>query len=218
MSEGPEPEPDQRPGGMRFQDENTTPREPTLAERKAREQAQKRAAEEQQRTDEEAARKKKVRKRVMIGAGVTVGLAAVVGVGYLISSSGDETARCTDDEGVIVDDANCVTPAAANSNYSSGSGYHGGGLYPIFIGGGGRQYHYTYGGSGNLGQRVSGGTTVVPKDTTRVKTYTSGRTISGGSSSASSSSNSGPSLGSNNSGSSTRGGLGSSSGGSSSGS
>ncbi|MGI5126695.1 hypothetical protein ACQEVB_07740 [Pseudonocardia sp. CA-107938] len=214
MTEGPEPE--QRPGSMRFQDENTTPREPTLAERKAREQAEKRAAEEQARVDEEAARKRKVRKRVMIGAGVTVGLAAVVGVGYLISSSGDETARCTDEDGVIVDDANCVTPAA-NTGYSSGGYYGGGYAYPVFIGTGGRQYHYTYGGSGNLGQRVSGGTTVVPKDTTKVKTYTSGRTISGGSSSASSSSGSGPSLGSSNSGTSTRGGLGSSSGGSSSG-
>ena len=179
VSEGPGPEPEQRPGGMRFQDENTTPREPTLAERKAREQAERRAAEEQQRTEEEAARKKKVRKRVMIGAGVTVGLAAVVGVGYLISSSGDETARCTDDDGVIVDDSNCVTPATASSNHYGG-GYYGGYAYPVFIGGGGRQYHYTYGGSGNLGQRVSGGTTVVPKDTTKVKTYTSGRTISQG--------------------------------------
>src|SRR3954463_2897193 len=42
VSEGPGPEPEQQPGGMRFQDENTTPREPTLAERKAREQAEKR--------------------------------------------------------------------------------------------------------------------------------------------------------------------------------
>lgn len=213
MSEGPGPE--EQPGGMRFQDENTTPREPTLAERKAREQAEKRRAEEERLTEVEDTRKRKVKKRVMIGAGVTVGLAAVVGVGYWISTSGDETARCTDDEGVVVDDANCVTPLASGSNYSSG-GYYGGHAYPVFIGGGGRQYHYTYGGSGNLGQRVSGGTTVVPKDTTKVKTYTSGRTISGGSSTGSSASSSGSSSGSDST--VTRGGLGSSSGSKSSGS
>ena len=92
----------------------------------------------------------------------------------------------------------------------------------MFIGGGGRQYHYTYGGSGNLGQRVSGGTTVVPKDTTKVKTYTSGRTISGGSKSGTPSGGSSASSpgGSSDSGSGTvsRGGLGSSSGSKSSGS
>src|SRR5947199_5524020 len=193
---------------MRFQDENTTPRQTTLAERKAREQAEKRRAEEQRLAEAEDARKRKVKKRVMIGAGVTVGLAAVVGIGYWISAADDQTARCTDEEGVVVDDANCVTPLAG-SNTGGHSGYYGGGAYPVFIGGGGRQYHYTYGGSGSLGERVTGGTTVVPKDSTNVKTYTSGRTISGGSTSSSSGSD-GSTV--------TRGGLGSSSGGTSSGS
>jgi hypothetical protein len=206
---------------MRFQDENTTPREPTLAERKAREQAEKRRAEEERLAEAEDARKTKVRKRVMVGAGVTVGLAAVVGIGYLISTGDDETARCTDEDGVVVDDANCVTPVAGTSGNYSG-GHYGGYGYPVFIGGGGRQYHYTYGGSGELGQRVSGGTTVVPKSSTKVKTYTSGRTISGGSKSGSSSggssaSRSGSSSGSDN-GTVSRGGLGSSSGSKSSGS
>lgn len=197
MTDGPEP------GGMRFQDENAVPREPTLAERKAREQAERRRAEEQRLTESEDARKRKTRKRVMIGAGVTVGLAAVIGIGYWLSSSDEETARCTDDDGLIVEDDNCVTPLASNSG-----SYRSGGAYPVFIGSGGRQYHYTYGGSGNIGQRISGGTTVVPKATTKVKTFGSGRTISGGSTAGS-----GPSVGSPSSGGSTvRGGLGSSSG------
>jgi uncharacterized protein YgiB involved in biofilm formation len=100
-------------------------------------------------------------------------------------------ARCVDDSGVVVDDSNCVTPAASSGNY------HGVGFYPIFIGAGGAQYHYNYGGSGSVGQPVSGGTTTVPRDSTKVTT-SSGKTVSGSSVS--------------------RGGLGSSSSGSSSGS
>lgn len=158
------------PGSMRFQDGSTTPREPTLAERRAREQAQRRqeAAERQAVEDEERGKKK--RKRILVGAGVTVGIVAVIAVGYVAAKPEEEvSAQCVDEEGEIVDDSNCVTPVA-----SSG---HGGGFYPIFIGGGGRQYHYNYGGTGTVGQRVSGGTTVVPSDGTRVTT-SSGRDIS----------------------------------------
>ena len=218
MPDDADPDDQPEPGRMTFQDESTTPREPTLAERKAREQLEKRRAEEQRLADEGAEKAGKRKKRILIGAGVTVGLAAVIGVGYLVSRSDNETARCTDDDGVVVDDANCVTPAASASSGGGGGYYGGGGLYPIFIGGGGRQYHYTYGGSGDLGQRVSGGTTVVPKDTTSVKSYTSGRTLSGGSSSVGSSSSGGSSVGSSGSGSVSRGGLGSSSSSGSSGS
>ena len=53
MSEGARTGGREQPGGMRFQDANTTPREPTLAERKAREQAEKRRAEEQRLSEEE---------------------------------------------------------------------------------------------------------------------------------------------------------------------
>ena len=51
--------------------------------------------------------------------------------------------------GVIVDDSNCAVPASNNTYYG------GGGFYPIFIGVGGRQYHYNYGGAGTIGQPVS---------------------------------------------------------------
>jgi hypothetical protein len=185
------------PGSMRFQDGSTTPREPTLAERRAREQAQRRqaAAERQAADDEERAKKK--RKRILVGAGVTVGVVALIAAGYAVAQPEEEIqAQCVDeDTQEVVDDSNCVTPVA-------NSGSYGGGFYPIFIGGGGRQYHYNYGGTGTVGQRVSGGTTVVPSGGTRVTT-SSGRDISPRASSSSGVS---------------RGGLGVSGGGSSSGS
>jgi hypothetical protein len=170
-------------GRMRFQDESTTPREPTLAERRAREVAARRAEEAQRREAEERVRSTRKRKRILIGAGVTVGVVALIAVGYSVAQADDEVqAQCVDDDGVIVDDSNCVTPASSSGGYYGG--YHGGGVYPIFIGGGGRQYHYTYGGSGTIGQRVQGGTTTVPKEGTRVTT-SSGKSVSSGSSSVS---------------------------------
>jgi hypothetical protein len=193
-------------GRMRFQDENTTPAEPTLAERKARERALRREQQEQDEREAEEQRSRTKRKRVMIGAGVTVGVVALIAVGYAVAQPEDEVqAQCVADDGVIVDDANCVTPASGgNTTYYGG----GGGLFPIFIGAGGRQYHYNYGGSGRIGERVSGGTTTVPRQGTVVRT-SSGRTItSWGTASRGSSVDSG-------SGSVSRGGLGSSSSGSS---
>ncbi len=82
---------------------------------------------------------------------------------------------------MIVDDSNCVTPATGGDpNYYGTPAF-----FPIFIGAGGRQYHYNYGGSGTVGDRVSGGTTTVPRDGTRVRT-TSGRTTTVGTSGSSS--------------------------------
>ncbi len=166
---------DEQPqGSMRFQDETTRPREPTLAERKAREHAERRQREAQEQAAADAQRSRTRRKRILVGAGATVGLVAVIAIGYAISQPDEEiTARCVDDSGVIVDDANCVTPASSNSHY------YGGGFYPIFIGSGGRQYHYNYGGSGSIGQPVSGGTATVPRDSTRVTT-SSGKSVSSG--------------------------------------
>jgi hypothetical protein len=144
----------------------------------------------------------------MAGAGVTVGVVALIAVGYSLAQPDEEVqAQCVDEDGIIVDEANCVTPATGSSTT-----YYGGspGFYPIFIGAGGRQYHYNYGGSGGFGDRVSGGTTTVPRDGTTVRT-TSGRTATVSTSSGTSVSKSGSS-------SVSRGGLGSpsSSGGSSS--
>jgi hypothetical protein len=182
---GPDEQPDGAPapeegsrGRMRFQDETTTPREPTLAERRAREVAARRAREAERREAEERERSTRKRKRILVGAGVTVGVVALIAVGYSVAQPDEEVqAQCVDEEGVIVDDSNCVTPAASTGTH------YGGGFYPIFIGGGGRQYHYTYGGSGSIGQRVQGGTTTVPREGTRVTT-SSGRTIAGSSGSS----------------------------------
>lgn len=157
---------------MRFQDETSRPREPTLAERKAREQAERRQREAAEQAEADAQRSRTRRKRILIGAGATVGLVAVIAIGYAIAQPDEDvSARCVDDSGVVVDDSNCVTPAASSSHY------YGAGAYPIFIGGGGRQYHYNYGGSGSVGQPVSGGTTTVPRDSTKVTTV-SGKNVS----------------------------------------
>jgi hypothetical protein len=167
-----EPRPE---GRMRFQDETTRPREPTLAERRAREQAARRAEEEARRAREEAERARRKRKRILIGAGVTVGVVALVAVGYAVAQPEEEVvAQCVDQEtGVVVEDSNCVTPASSNTG---GTYYGGGGFYPIFIGTGGRQYRYNYGGSGVIGQPVQGGTATVPREGTRVTT-SSGRPV-----------------------------------------
>src|ERR687889_630570 len=84
-----------RRGRLRVQDESTTPREPTLAERRARERAvrREREAEEQRLADEQAGRKK--RKRVLVGAGATVGIVALIAVGYSAAQPEEEvSAQC----------------------------------------------------------------------------------------------------------------------------
>jgi hypothetical protein len=175
--------PERPTGRMRFQDESTTPREPTLAERRAREQAARREEEAERRKAEETERSRKKRKRILIGAGATVGIVALIAVGYQVAQPDEDVqARCVDEEtNVVVDDANCATPASSSGNYHAGGGII---PYPIFIGGGGRQYRYNYGGSGNIGQPVAGGTATVPKGGTRITTP-SGKSVAGSSGSGS---------------------------------
>lgn len=158
------------PGGMRFQDGSTTPREPSLAERRAREQALRREEDARRHAEEEAERSKVKRKRILVGGGVTVGVVALIAVGYSVAQPREEvSAQCVDDAtGEIVSDDNCVTPAASGT---------GGGFYPIFLGVGGGQYRYNYNGTGQIGQTVQGGTSAVPRDGARVTTP-SGRDVS----------------------------------------
>jgi len=179
-------------GRMRYQDHTTVPREPTLAERKARERALRQAEVEWERQQAAEKKARKTRKRVLIGAGATAGVAALIGIGYLLVQPDDEIdAQCVTDQGVVVDDSNCVTPATNtsynHSGYYSGGGYYGGGYYPVFIGSGGSQYHYNYGGYGTIGSVVSGGTTTVPPAGTPVRTssgsgFSTGATGGGGTS------------------------------------
>jgi hypothetical protein len=161
---------------MRFQDSNTQPREPSLAEQRARRQA---LADEER--DEELARqadtKAATRRKILIGSGVTVGLVGLVATFYTVAKpEGDVTAVCTDKDGVVVqNDDYC------DDNYvTSHGGYHSGGFLFLPIPGGGyNSYRYNYGGSGVVGQRVAGGSYDPPSARTNVTTK-SGKSVQRG--------------------------------------
>ena len=139
-----------------------------------------------------------------------MGVVALIAVGYAVAQPDDEIdAHCVDDAGVVVDDSNCAVPAENTTATSGGGGFA---FFPIFLGAGGRQYHYNYGGTGTIGQPVSGGTTTVPRDGTKVRTSSGSSTVTRGGLGVSKST-SGSSVGGSKSGGS----VGSSSGGSKSG-
>ncbi|MEQ3551251.1 hypothetical protein WIS52_12285 [Pseudonocardia nematodicida] len=162
-------------GRMRRQDGSTTPREPTLAEKRAREQ--------KLRADREAVRlaeaRSKKTKRVLIGTGATVGVVALIAAVYA-GSGGSEAveARCVDENNVVVPDDNCESGTESQGQVASGGG--GFAFVPIFLGGGGRQYHYNYGGAGNVGQVATGGNVAPPPSGTTVRSANTGSTISRG--------------------------------------
>ncbi|MBO0876521.1 MAG: hypothetical protein J2P19_24360, partial [Pseudonocardia sp.] len=93
--EGEETAEPRRAGRIREQDpETTVPREPTLAERRAREQAERRELEAEEARLAEEERRRKIRKRVLVGGGVTVGVAALIAIGYAASQPDEVEARC----------------------------------------------------------------------------------------------------------------------------
>jgi hypothetical protein len=171
----PEQPQDGPTGTMRFQDGSTEPRPPSLAEQRARMQAEEELAAQQAVADQRST----TRRRVMIGAGVTVGVAALVAGWYVLASPASVTARCAvagtgSDADTVVADQNC-DPAYASAH----GGYVSNGFVFIpLVGGGFRQYHYYYGGTGAIGQRVSGGSFTAPSHAT-VRTG-SGTTIQRG--------------------------------------
>ncbi|RSM83308.1 hypothetical protein DL991_02460 [Amycolatopsis sp. WAC 01375] len=147
---------------MRFQDDSTQARQPSLAEQRARQQAM--AEQERQEVlQAEAARaaekKSSTKKKILIGTGVTVGLVGLVATFYTVAKPDEVTAVCaTKDTEIVQDDQNC------DENYvRSHGGYSSGGFFfmPI-VGGGYNSYRYNYGGSGQIGQRVSGGSYTAP--------------------------------------------------------
>jgi hypothetical protein len=151
-----EPQPDTRKrGDVRYQDPATTkPRPPTLGEQLARQRAEDEQRERELAQRQEAERKSRIRRRVMIGSGVAVGLVAVVAVGYAVASPPQVTAHCVGaDNNVAVPDQNCDETYA-----SQHGGYLSGGMF-IFAG---HSYRYYYGGSGQIGQTVTGGTFQAP--------------------------------------------------------
>jgi hypothetical protein len=159
---------------MRFQDSNTRPKEPSLAEQRARQQA---LAQEER--DEELARqadaKAATRRKILIGSGVTVGLVGLVATFYTVAKPENVTAVCTDSNGVVQNDEYCD-----ESYVTTHHGYSSGGFWFIPIPGGGYQsYRYNYGGTGTIGQRVSGGSYDAPSSRANVTTH-SGKSVQRG--------------------------------------
>ena len=171
--EQPPPEPPRR-GSMRFQDEHTQARQPSLAEQRARQQAI--AQQEQDEVAGRAAAAKAATKRkLLIGSGVTVGLVGLVATFYSVAKTESVTAVCTDSNDVVQSDQNC------DENFvTSHGGYHSGGFWFIPIPGGGySSYRYNYGGTGAIGQHVAGGSFNAPSSRTSVTTH-SGSTVQRG--------------------------------------
>ncbi|WP_020497245.1 hypothetical protein [Sciscionella marina] len=176
----PEPE-EQEPtprGSMRYQDpESTTPREPSVAEQRARRKAEEREqarAQAEAQAAQEQLEKAERRRKLMLGGGVTVGIAALIGAWYITSTPDEVTATCTDKNGNVAKDER-----VCDQQYVEQHGGHpgaGGMMFlPIFMGGG--QYHYNYGGTVQNG-RVTGGSFTKP-DGANIKTK-SGKTVQRG--------------------------------------
>jgi hypothetical protein len=175
---------DERPedgprGTMRFQDaDSTTPRAPTLAEQRARKQAEQREAEREQQEAEETEARARRRRRIMIGGGVTVGVVALVGAWYLFASPDTVSAQCTVANGqnanTVVSEQNCDPQYAQTHGGYISNGFV---FVPLLTGGYG-QYRYYYGGSGGVGTHVSGGSFSKPDNAT-IRTN-SGKTIQRG--------------------------------------
>jgi hypothetical protein len=172
-----------RRGEVRYQDpSSTTPREPTLAEQRARERAERRREEETAAELAEEKRRTALRRRVMIGGGATVGVVALVAAFYSAAAYREErnamTAACSHDQGsqtVAEQDQLC------DQNYvTSHGGYVDHGVYfmPIFLPGGRiggwNQYRYSYFPSGaripSPGQTISHPDFTAPSSGTKVST------------------------------------------------
>ena len=155
-------------GSMRFQDPATArPRPPTVGETRAREKAE-RKRQELEKARVEAELKRQQRNKRLKGGAVAVGVVGVVAaLGYWALSPRTVTAQCVQEDAT---DGPIVVP----DSYCTGHTGNSSGLF-IYSG---HQYRYYYGGSGGVGARPVGGTTIKPKDTT-VKT-SSGTTIERG--------------------------------------
>ncbi|WP_330182371.1 hypothetical protein OHB26_01120 [Nocardia sp. NBC_01503] len=189
----PMPAPEPRRGSVQRQQAGVTaPRPPTVAEARAREKARKRAEEAERAAAEAEDAKKAKKKKLLIGGAAVVGVAALVGGGYLAYdalTTPEVTAYCTvvakQGQVVAVGNGQTITATKDNQeivvpdNYCDDAKRTGSsGLGGIFILNG-SQYRYYYGGSGNtIGHAPTGGTTVLPKGAD-VKTK-SGSTIQRG--------------------------------------
>lgn len=164
---GAQPPDQPKRGSMRFQDaENTTPREPTLAEQRARRQAlaaerDREIADQQARA--EAERKASTKRKVLIGSGVTVGLVGLVAAWYIAATPDEVTATCTTSDDIVTDNDDYCDEGYATSHggyYNHSTGF----MFIPIPGGGYNQYHYNYGGTGAPGQKISGGSYTAPSN------------------------------------------------------
>ncbi|MEU6264224.1 hypothetical protein [Saccharopolyspora shandongensis] len=174
-------------GRIRYQDENTTPREPTLAEQRARIAAEKRREEQHSAELAAAEAKTKRRRRIMIGGGATVGVVALVAAMYSASEISNEANASVETCSKEVNGQIVVQePQFCDENYvNTHGGYHSGGMFfmPLFIGGPPvPQYRYAYTEPGTRppapGQTMSGGSFTKPSGST-IKD-SSGKTIQRG--------------------------------------
>ncbi|MFB9930714.1 hypothetical protein ACFORO_22485 [Amycolatopsis halotolerans] len=158
-----------KPGSMRFQDASTQPRQPSVAEQRARKQAiadQERERQEALAAREAADAKAATKRKILIGSGVTVGLVGLVATFYTIAKPAEVTASCVTSDGVIQDDKYC-----SDDYVTANHGHYSGGFWIIPLSGGGfTQYRYNYGGTGNVGQHVAGGSYTAPSGNTNVST------------------------------------------------
>ncbi|MFI6210941.1 hypothetical protein ACIBCD_03030 [Nocardia brasiliensis] len=170
-----------RQGSVQRQEAGVTqPRPPTVAEARARDKARKRAEAAQRAAAAAEDAKKRGRKRVMIGGAAIVGVAALVGGGYLayraITAPDKVTASCVKTENgqeIVVEDSYC---GDGRPGFVGDGGPH---VSPgLIILGGGPQYRYYYGGTPTIGKPPTGGTTVKPKSA-EIKTK-SGTTVQRG--------------------------------------
>lgn len=178
QQDGPGQSGPSRPGRMRFQDPSSTePREPTLAEQRARQQAvvaEKERAAQAEQARLAAERKSDSRRKLYIGSGVGLGLVGLVAGWYLVKPE-ETTAVCTTADGTVVENDQYCDEDYVNSN----GGYMSGGfMFMPLPGGGMQQYRYNYGGSGAPGTKVQGGTFTKP-DGANI-TNRSGKTVQRG--------------------------------------
>ncbi|WP_410869914.1 hypothetical protein [Nocardia sp. A7] len=157
-----------RPGRMARQEPGVTqPRPPTVGEARARDKSRRQAEEAERASAAAAEEKRRNRKRVMIGGVAIVGVAALVGGGYLtyraITAPDKVTASCVqiDEKGqeVVVPDENCGDGKTNFRSEGTGGG-HVGGLLIL----GWPQYRYHYGGTPTIGKPPTGGTSVKPRN------------------------------------------------------
>ncbi|WP_239476676.1 hypothetical protein [Nocardia arizonensis] len=180
---GPQEQGAPRQGSIERQEPGVTqPRPPTVAEARARDKARKRAEETKRAAASVADAKRRTRNRVLIGGVAVVGVAGLVGGGYLayraLTAPDRVTASCVqineNGQEVVVEDKYCQPGQAGFVDDDSSRG-HGGGIVVL---GGWPQYRYYYGGSTTVGKAPTGATTVRPKGA-EIKTKT-GTTIQRG--------------------------------------